>query len=60
MAVCDFLNFFSRNHFLEGASFFNGGVCYSVGGGGGMGVQASEVGHPMEGIGFDGVFQKKK
>ena len=23
-----------------------------------MGVQASEVGHPMEGIGFDGVFQK--
>ena len=25
-----------------------------------MGVQASEVGHPMEGIGFDGVFQKKK
>ena len=59
MAVCDFLNFFSRNHFLEGASFFNGGVCYSVGGGGGMGVQASEVGHPMEGIDFDGVFQKK-
>ena len=44
MTVSDFSGFFSRNHFLEGASFFNEG-CFSdaglhfyvvVGGGGGI------------------------
>ena len=44
MTLFNFLVFFSRNHFLEGASLFNGVVCFSVkrGGvifkGGGRGV----------------------
>ena len=30
MTLSNFLVFFSRNHFLEGASLFNGVVCFSV------------------------------
>ena len=45
MTLSNFLVFFSRNHFLEGASLFSGVVCFSVkrggvifkGGGGGGG-----------------------
>ena len=49
MTLSNFLVFFSRNHFLEGASLFNGVVCFSVkrggvifkGGGGGPHVSAN-------------------
>ena len=30
MTLSNFLVFFSRNHFLEGASLFSGVVCFSV------------------------------